>query len=60
LWEQSVRAMFDAGVRRFIEFGPGSTLSGMIRRTVEAQTYHVEDAASRDATAAALAEAPAG
>jgi len=60
LWEQSVRAMFDAGVRRFIEFGPGSTLSGMIRRTVEAQTYHVEDAASRDATAAALAEEPTG
>jgi [acyl-carrier-protein] S-malonyltransferase len=56
LWEQSVRAMYDVGVRRFVEFGPGSTLSGMIRRTVDAQTCHVEDLASRDAAAAALAE----
>ncbi len=55
LWEQSVRAMHAAGVRVFVEIGPGTTLSGMITRTVEAATCHVEDAASRDAAAATLA-----
>ncbi len=59
-WEQSVRAMYADGVRRFVEFGPGRTLGGMIRRTVEADVYHVEDLESRDATAAALAAEPVG
>lgn len=54
-WEQSVRAMHAAGVRLFVEIGPGTTLSGMIKRTVEAATCHVEDAASRAAAADALA-----
>jgi len=57
LWEQSVRAMHAAGVRAFVEFGPGTTLGGMIRRTVEAEVWHVEDLASRETTAAALARA---
>jgi len=60
LWEQSVRAMHAAGVRRFVEVGPGTTLSGMIRRTVAADLYHVEDVASREATAAALDAQPVG
>jgi len=60
LWEQSVRAMYAAGVRRFVEMGPGRTLGGMIRRTVEADVSHVEDLESRDATAAALAAEPVG
>jgi [acyl-carrier-protein] S-malonyltransferase len=60
LWEPSVRAMYAAGVRRFVEFGPGTTLAGMIRRTVEADTYHVEDAASREEAAAALASQAVG
>ena len=54
LWEQSVRAMYDAGVRQFVEFGPGTTLGGMIRRTVDAEVRHVEDLESWHATATAL------
>jgi [acyl-carrier-protein] S-malonyltransferase len=55
LWEQSVRAMYETGTRLFVEVGPGTTLSGMIRRTVPAETCHVEDPASRDAAAEMLA-----
>lgn len=47
-WEESVRAMRRDGVDLFVEIGPGTTVSGMIRRTVDAATCHVEDAASRD------------
>jgi [acyl-carrier-protein] S-malonyltransferase len=56
-WEESVRAMRDAGVRIFVEVGPGTTLTGMIRRTAEdAVTCHVEDAASLDEALAAVAQ----
>jgi len=55
-WEESVRVMRAAGVRLFVEIGPGTALSGMIRRTADgAATCHVEDAASLDETLAALA-----
>ena len=54
LWEQSVRAIFDAGVRQFIEIGPGTALSGMIRKTVPAATFHIEDGASREEAVAVL------
>jgi [acyl-carrier-protein] S-malonyltransferase len=47
LWEQSVRTIYESGVRQFVEIGPGTTLSGMIRKTVPASTPHIEDAASR-------------
>ncbi len=50
LWEQSVRAIYDSGIRRFVEIGPGTTLSGMIRKTVEADTCHIADAESREET----------
>lgn len=32
LWRQSVRTMLDAGVRSFVEIGPGKTLAGFMRR----------------------------
>ena len=31
-WEESIRAMIEAGADTFVEIGPGQTLSGMIRR----------------------------
>lgn len=55
LWEQSVRAIYEMGVRQFVEVGPGTTLCGMIRKTVAAAPCHIEDAASRDDAVAALA-----
>jgi [acyl-carrier-protein] S-malonyltransferase len=55
-WEESVRRMYADGVRIFAEFGPGTALSGMIRRTVaDVAVCHVEDGASRDAALAVLA-----
>jgi len=43
-WEQSIRAMRDMGVQTFIEIGPGSALSGLIRKTVPgARVLRVED-----------------
>lgn len=48
-WDASVAAMAAAGVTTFVEVGPGTTLSGLIRRTVPgAVTVHVEDRASLD------------
>jgi len=34
-----VRAMYDAGARVFVEVGPGSTLSGLIERTLEGRSF---------------------
>jgi len=48
LWEQSIRVMYEMGARQFVEIGPGTTLSGMIRKTVPVVPCHVEDVASRD------------
>lgn len=44
LWEQSVNAMIQSGVTRFIEIGPGKVLSGLVKRiSKEAQLANVED-----------------
>ena len=44
LWEQSVNAMIQSGVTRFIEIGPGKVLSGLVKRiSKEAQLVNVED-----------------
>ncbi len=43
-WEDSVRTMVSAGVHTFVEFGPGTVLSGLVRKTEKsAKTIHVED-----------------
>ncbi|HLW59380.1 MAG TPA: ACP S-malonyltransferase [bacterium] len=55
LWEQSVRSIWETGVRQFVEIGPGTTLCGMIRKTVAAAPYHIEDPASRNDATVALA-----
>src|SRR5207247_11376394 len=53
-WDESVRAMWDAGMTTFVEVGPGTTLSGLIRKTVPAaRMVHVQDPeALREAGAA--------
>ena len=55
LWENSVRVMAEMGVKTFVEIGPGTVLSGLIRRIVpEAATLNVNDSKSLDATRTAL------
>jgi [acyl-carrier-protein] S-malonyltransferase len=55
LWEDSVRAMAAMGVKTFVEIGPGTVLTGLIRRIVpEAATLNVNDPKSLDATRTAL------
>lgn len=57
-WEDSVRTMASSGVQTFIELGPGSTLSGTIRKTAPgASTLRVEDRATFEDTLAHLVEA---
>ena len=51
LWEDSIRAMSGLGVRTFIEIGPGTVLSGLIRRIIPGSvTLSVNDPQSLDAT----------
>ncbi len=33
-WEQSVKNMYDFGVREFVEYGPGKVLQGLVSRTL--------------------------
>jgi [acyl-carrier-protein] S-malonyltransferase len=55
LWEQSVLAMAAMGVKTFVEIGPGTVLSGLIRRIAPgAATLNVNDPKSLDATRTAL------
>lgn len=47
LWEQSVNAMTNLGVTKFVEIGPGKVLSGLVKRiTKEVSIANVEDLAS--------------
>ncbi len=55
MWEDSVKAMAVMGVKTFIEVGPGTVLTSLIRRIVpDAVTMNVNDPKSLDATRAAL------
>ncbi|MCF8564398.1 ACP S-malonyltransferase [Alicyclobacillus tolerans] len=50
-WEDDVRTMLEAGVDAFIEFGPGTVLSGLIKKIDRRiMTLHVEDEASLQET----------
>ena len=43
-WDETLKNMADSGVDTFIECGPGKTLSGFVKRTVEgARVYSVND-----------------
>jgi [acyl-carrier-protein] S-malonyltransferase len=54
-WEESVRHLLAEGFTRFIELGPGTALSGFLRRMDKsAQALNVADVASLEATVAAL------
>jgi len=50
-WEESMRYLLSLGFTRFIELGPGTALSGFMKRiNTEAQMLNVADAASLEAT----------
>jgi [acyl-carrier-protein] S-malonyltransferase len=55
-WEESMRYLLAQGFTRFIELGPGSALSGFMKRIDKgAQMLNVSDAASLENTVKALA-----
>jgi [acyl-carrier-protein] S-malonyltransferase len=55
LWEQSMRYLLSQGFTRFIELGPGTVLSGFMKRIDKtAQMLNVGDAASLTATVTTL------
>ncbi|HEU5161878.1 MAG TPA: ACP S-malonyltransferase [Thermoanaerobaculia bacterium] len=48
-WVESVQKMIEMGVRRFVEVGPGSVLTGLIKRIdPSVELVNVNDAASLD------------
>lgn len=54
-WEASMRYLLAQGYTRFIEFGPGSALTGFMKRIDKnAQVWNVADVASLEATVKAL------
>jgi [acyl-carrier-protein] S-malonyltransferase len=51
-WEESVLAMARAGATRFVEIGPGRTLSGLVRRICDSvEVANVENSSHVDALA---------
>ena len=55
LWENSIRALLSQGFTRFIELGPGTALSGFMKRIDKTATMlNVADAASLETTVKAL------
>ncbi len=56
LWENSMRHLLSQGFTRFIELGPGTALSGFMKRIDKsAQMLNVADVASLEVTVKALA-----
>lgn len=56
-WEESMRHLLAQGFTRFVELGPGTALSGFMKRIdKEAQMLNVSDQASLEATAASVRE----
>lgn len=55
LWEDCIHSLQQAGVDTFVEVGPGTVLSGLIKRIAkEATLLHVEDEGSLTSTMEAL------
>lgn len=58
-WEASMRYLLAEGFTQFIELGPGTALTGFMKRICpEARMLRVGDVASLEATVSALAAAP--
>ena len=58
LWEESVRVMSGMGVTTFIEVGPGTVLTGLVKRILpDAVLLNVHDPKSLEATLKAVAVA---
>jgi len=58
-WEDSIRYLLEDGFRRFIELGPGTALSGFMKRIDKgAQMLNVADIPSLETTVQALAGNP--
>jgi len=56
LWEESMRSLLARGFTRFIELGPGTALSGFMKRIDKsAQMLNVADTANLETTVKALA-----
>jgi [acyl-carrier-protein] S-malonyltransferase len=56
-WEDSIRHLMDLGFTRFIELGPGTALSGFMKRIARgAESLNVADVASLERTASAVLE----
>ena len=56
LWEKSMRYLLAQGFTRFIELGPGTALSGFMKRIdKDAQMLNISDVPSLEATVRALA-----
>ena len=56
LWVDSVQRMVQDGITTFVEIGPGTVLSGLVKRIAKGVTIcHVEDPDSLDATLRELA-----
>jgi [acyl-carrier-protein] S-malonyltransferase len=54
-WEESMRYLLGQGFTRFIELGPGTALSGFMKRIEQkAQMLNVADVGSLEATMKAL------
>lgn len=54
-WTDTIRAMAEDGVDAFVEVGPGKTLSGLVKRTLEGVcVYNVETPEELEAAASAL------
>jgi [acyl-carrier-protein] S-malonyltransferase len=59
-WEESMRYLLKQGFNRFIELGPGSALSGFMKRIDKnAATFNVADVPSLETTTASLLAQPA-
>lgn len=57
LWEDTIKAMGKMGVTTFVEVGPGTVLTGLIKRILpEAVLWNVNDPKSLDVTLKGLSE----